>query len=78
MSNHPNYRKIKLVARKISFLMEHQTVLPDLKEIAMQTYPLGTDPEKINYDSPEFLLGANTALMALISALEEKGPRIKE
>lgn len=74
MSDHPNYKKIKITARKISFLMHHQEILPDLKQIAMQLYPLGTDPEKINYDSPEFLMGANTALMALISCLEEKGP----
>jgi hypothetical protein len=73
-----NLKKIKVTCRKISFLMRHQDILPDLKEIAMQLYPLGADPDKIDYDSPEYLMGANTALLALIQCLEEKGPQNKE
>ena len=72
-----NLKKVKVVTRKISFLMHHQEILPDLKEIATQLYPLGEDPEGMSRSSSEYLLGAYEALMHLISCLEQKGPQIK-
>ena len=72
MNEHLNIKKIKLVTRKISFLMEHQVILPDLKEIILEALPNQIDKE-INYDSPEFLMGAQSALLALLSSLEQKG-----
>jgi hypothetical protein len=68
-----NSRKVSIAAMKISFLMEHQSILPDLRELAAELYPVGVDPEKINKESPEYLLGAYEALAALITALEQKG-----
>ena len=68
-----NKTKVNCVALKISFLMQHQNILPDLKDIAMETYPLNIDPDKINYESPEYLMGACDALLKLISCLEQKG-----
>lgn len=73
-----NIKKVKVVCRKISFLMHHQEILPDLKEIATQLYPLHADPEEIDRNSDAYLLGAYEALVRLISCLEEKGPCIKE
>lgn len=73
-----NLKKIKITARKISFLMPHQTVLPDLKEICLALYPLGENPDAINKDSPEYLMGAYEALKSLIDCLSEKGPPNKE
>lgn len=68
-----NSRKVSIAALKISFLMEHQRILPDLREMASEIYPVGVDPDKINRESPEYLLGAYEALAALITALEQKG-----
>ena len=72
-----NLKKVNVTALKISFLMPHQDVLPDLKELATELYPIGSDPDKINRDSPEYLLGAFEALAALIYDLEHKGPSHK-
>jgi hypothetical protein len=55
MIDHINFKKIRIAARKISFLMQHQEILPDLKEIAKQIYPLGVKPAKVNRDAPEYL-----------------------
>jgi len=68
-----NSRKVSLTAMRLSFLMEHQSILPDLREIAAELYPSGIDPDLINRESPEYLLGAFEALAALITALEGKG-----
>lgn len=69
-----NLKKLKVAVRRISFLMHHQEILPDLKTIAAQLYPLGVDPEKIDRNSPEYLLGAYDGIMYLLQCLEEKGP----
>jgi hypothetical protein len=67
-----NLKKLRVTARRISFLMPHQNVLPDLKELATELCPLDADPEKIDRNSEAYLLGAFEALAALISCLEEK------
>lgn len=57
--------KLKVTCLRIAMLMEHQQVLPDLKELALQLYPSETDQE--------YLQGAQDALNYLISFLEQKG-----
>ena len=69
-----NLKQVRLVARKLSFLMEHQDINPDLKLIAQELSPPGLMPGKdIDRESEEYLLGAYEALIALIMDLEEKG-----
>jgi hypothetical protein len=68
-----NQRKVKNVTRKASFLMEHQSILPDLKEVVLALRPTGIEINRINRESPEYLLGAFEALMNLIRSLESKG-----
>jgi len=53
--------------------MEHQEILPDLKELAMGVF--SQENEQINYSSKEYLAGANDALLYLIKFLTEKGSR---
>lgn len=64
-----NVKKVRIVARKMSFLMPHQKVLPDLKEVID---PLHSD------ESSQYLSGAYDALNLLIDFLAEKGPPIKK
>lgn len=66
-------QKVQVVALKISFLMPHQKVLSDLKELATQLYPEGVDESGVNRNSSEYLLGAYEALTSLITDLEKKG-----
>jgi len=66
-------QKVKVAARKISFLMPHQRVLSDLKELAAELYPQGVDNSNVNRECPEYLLGAFEALNFLLSDLEGKG-----
>jgi hypothetical protein len=73
MSNKSTSDKVKLISRKISFLMPHQEVLPDLKELAQELH----QELEINKESPEYLMGAHDALMSLITGLEQKGPQRK-
>jgi hypothetical protein len=68
-----NSDKVKLVSHKISFLMPHQDVLPDLKQLAEELYR----ESEVNRESPEYLMGAHDALMCLINSLEKKGPQRK-
>jgi hypothetical protein len=58
---------------QISFLMEHQRIVADVKEVVTSLYPEGIDLAQMNRESPEYLLGAYEALAALITALEQKG-----
>ena len=67
-----NEIKVLLCCRKISFLMEHQYILGDLKELAEQMCPEECG-EPIDYDSKEYIKGAHDALVYLISYLESKG-----
>lgn len=78
MTSHPSVKKIELTVRRISLLMQHQMILPDLKEITLETLLIETNGKEINYDSPEFLMGAQSALLALLSSLEQKGPPNQE
>ena len=55
-------KKVQLVAKQISFLMHHQEILPDLKEL-ISTIPIDT----------EYGLGARDGLLALIESLDQKG-----
>jgi hypothetical protein len=68
------FKKIQVATLKMSFLMEHQNILPDLKEIATELYQV---PESIiiNKDSPEYLQGAQDALLSLVNWLEQKGQK---
>jgi hypothetical protein len=68
-----NLRRIRMLARKVSFLMQHQHILPDLQHMLEEIYPSGVDASVINRESPEYLLGAYEALLNLITDLEEKG-----
>lgn len=65
--------KVEIVALKIAFLMPHQCVLSDLRELAIELYPKDVDESSVNRGSPEYLLGAYEALVALIADLENKG-----
>jgi hypothetical protein len=59
-------KKVRQVCVQIAFLMEHQEILPDLKEIT----------SKLNVeDSNDYLKGAHDALTYLIGFLEQKGSR---
>lgn len=58
--------KVRSVARKIAFLMPHQVVLPDLKEVLI-------DELKSGIGDSEYARGAYMALSYLISDLESKG-----
>ena len=73
-----NKEKVQYIAKRVSFLMEHQEVLPDLKELAADLYPYEAfgllSPD--DRESPVYLMGAYDALMALIKALEEKGSQL--
>lgn len=63
-----------MVARHMSFLMEHQDINPDLKILAEDLSPHGLVPGKdIDRESDEYMLGAYEALIALVMDLEEKG-----
>lgn len=75
-----NLKTLRVIAKRISFLMPHQVVLPDLQELAATLDPKELNHEStINREFPEYLLGAYEALAALISYLEEKDqkPRIR-
>jgi len=73
-----NKTKVKVAACRIAFLMPHQDINPDLILEALNLHPIGVDLDKINKDSPEYLLGAMDALTSLINMLEGKGPQIRE
>lgn len=66
-----NQNKAKMIAFRLAFLMEHQKVLPDLKEIVQELYP--SEAGQIDRNSAEYLMGAYEALFNLLSALEQKG-----
>ncbi len=68
-----NETQVKIVAKKISFLMHHQEILPDLKELAQSLLPR---TEGIDKNSAEYLQGAHDALVCLVTFLSEKGPKI--
>jgi protoheme ferro-lyase len=55
-------KKVRHVCARISFLMEHQEILPDLKEIASELA-----------EDSEYQKGARDALNYLIGFLEQKG-----
>ncbi len=69
-----NELKVKIASYRIAFLMEHQHVIPDLKEIISE---LLVSVDKSNNDCL-YLEGAYDALNNLIIALEEKGPATHE
>lgn len=66
MSN-DNEKKVKLLAFKMSFIMEHQMVLPELLDLAES---LKDDQE---FYSDPYLKGAFDALTTLVVALRQKG-----
>jgi hypothetical protein len=73
MAHSPGQRKIHVIALKIAFLMPHQHVMTDLKELAAQLKPQDISEDVIDHSSPEYLQGAYDALTALITDLERKG-----
>jgi len=64
-------KKVRQVCAQVAFLMEHQDILPDLKEIVSGLNPQGNS----SADSGEYLKGAQDALTYLIGFLEQKGSR---
>ncbi len=73
--NIKNDLKVKMIAYRVAFLMEHQHIDDHLKEIVSDIRPEPTlDLSPFDVGSEEYLLGAYDALNALLSALEEKGP----
>lgn len=62
-------KKVRHICARIAFLMEHQEILPDLKEIASEINPGGNS----SADSGEYLKGAQDALNYLIDFLAQKG-----
>lgn len=62
-------KKVKATCAHIALLMEHQQILPDLKEIVSELNPGGNSFA----DSGEYLKGAQDALTYLITFLEQKG-----
>jgi hypothetical protein len=68
-----NLKQVRIVARRMSFLMEHQDINPDLKGIVQDLSPPGIPGRDVDRESDEYLLGAYEALIALIMDLEEKG-----
>lgn len=67
-----NRAKVKVLCHKISFLMEHQRILPDLKELVTSVYATSAeDVEDCN--SEEYMRGATDALHYLLEFLEQKG-----
>jgi hypothetical protein len=72
-----NQKKIKMAVFRIAFLMPHQEVNPDLEIEALGLTPAGKDIDldAIDKNSPEYIMGARDALLALIHMLEGKGPR---
>jgi hypothetical protein len=63
--------KVKQVCLRIALLMEHQEILPDLKELVAELSPEITTPILTD----QYLQGAQEALNYLISFLEQKGNR---
>jgi len=63
--------KVKTIAFKISFLMPHQQVVPDLAELVAELASEG----EVDTNSPEYLRGAHDALEILIIGLQKKGFR---
>ena len=63
--------KVNVVAFRVSFLMEHQSIVPDLQNVISELKPDTELP--INRESPEYLMGAYEALTALVASLERKG-----
>lgn len=62
--NSESQKQVRQVCAQISFLMEHQEILPDLKEFV----------SKLD-DSDEYLRGAHDALNYLIDFLAQKGSK---
>ena len=73
-----NRIKVRMVAARIAFLMPHQEVSPDLELQALDLASSGVDLDKANTDTPEYLAGAQDALLILINMLKGKGPQIRE
>jgi hypothetical protein len=61
-----NNDKLKLICHRIAFLMQHQHILPDLKDLANEISK--------DYPNDEYLKGATDALLLVINSLEERGP----
>jgi len=60
-------KKVRLICNQVSFLMEHQEILPDLKECIAKLSP--------ESEGSEYLKGAQDALNYLIGFLAAKGNR---
>jgi len=58
-------KKVRHTCARVAFLMEHQEILPDLKEIASE----------LSSQESDYLKGAQDALIYLIGFLEAKGNR---
>jgi len=72
-----NEIKVKQAAFRVAFLMPHQKIgsIIELEASALALVNPCVEVS-INKESPEYLAGANDALMFLIKFLREKGPQI--
>ena len=67
MNSLTDQKKVRQLCMQMSFLMSHQQVLPDLRELAASLTPTDTDDP--------YLQGARDALLLLVEFLETKGNR---
>ncbi len=71
-----NFIKLRATAKMMAFLMPHQEVLPDLKEVIQQLRPAdGEYTSSIDHNTDVYLMGAYDALSELIDFLKTKGYR---
>ncbi len=74
-----NEKKIKHTAFRLAFLMQHQTVTPELELETQGLFAVGNTHQSIdgvNKESIEYLAGAADAFAYLIKFLKQKGPQI--
>lgn len=69
----PYQTTVRKICASLSFLMEHQQILPDLKEIVSELDVQKTSAEILDPKDIEYLRGAQDALTYLIGFLEQKG-----
>jgi len=67
-----NEKKVKMVAMRVAFLMEHQQITDAAELESMALMPVNEEPE-VNKESLEYLAGASDALISLLAFLKQKG-----
>lgn len=67
-----NEKRVRQAAFRVAFLMPHQKIGSVIKLESMALMPVNEEIP-VNKESPEYLAGANDALMYLIEFLKGKG-----